>query len=191
MRFTAAFVEYLVTGCCALLWIVPLLWPVKPCNISSPSTGTAVLLLPILYALGGIIDFVSYFLVLPIRNEIRKGAKRLSREYCVRKETEIFLEERFPSLTAAILDFSPELGKELVLRKTRVRIARGALLNLILLSFVLAIRKPSWLPLNAFHTASIAVLIFLAWATFEYLKQRFKFNAFLTLQRRSELNVTE
>lgn len=189
MNFTAAFVEYLVTGCTALLWIIPLLWGDKGDELSKFPGGLAILLLPILYALGSLIDFVSYYLVWPMKSLIRKEAKEGTRSHRSITKEEESVEDAFPSLTVATIAFSSELGKELIVRNSRERIARGTLLNLLLLSVVIGIGgAPSWLPLPVWVPILLTLLGFVVWAEFALLAQRYKYNAFRTLQRLGKLS---
>jgi hypothetical protein len=166
MQLAASLVEYFVTGCGAILWVVPLL-------ISSPRdavwTGSAVLLVPLLYAFGMAIDYASNRLLSGLIKRIHAKEK-------------IKLLPDGLSETVFVIQRSPQLGQALELRSTRDRIARGFLFNLVVMTVVIQFRDVSWLWPGGRLTLSIGALglvaaAFGAWWRFERLTFRFKKHA--------------
>ncbi len=167
MQLAASLVEYFVTGCGAILWLVPLLVS-QPPDLGRFGAGTAVLLVPLLYAFGMTIDFVS--------NKLLGGLfKRI--HPTDRSELPDDLSE-----TVFINHRSPHLGQALELRSTRDRIARGFLFNLVVTAIVIQFGDVSWLWPYGRLVLSIAVVIlvavaFGAWWRFERLTFRFSKHA--------------
>jgi hypothetical protein len=175
MQFAAAFIEYLVTGCCAFLWLAPL------CGYSifgdsGLSKTDVAMLLPLAYVLGMIVDFLSEKLVSPAKKRIKDRFK-------------IQLPPNAESSGAFIAWHSAELAKESQARSSRDRIARGATLNLLILTFVMYF-KPSASQLlssgldrspAAATAAAVTLICFLMWIRCEVLSSSFKRDAIKTI----------
>jgi len=65
MEIPGLLVEYLVSGCVALIWLLPLLQVLGYSPQNNPSL--AALFLPGLYVLGMVVDFVGWFALGPIK----------------------------------------------------------------------------------------------------------------------------
>ena len=166
MRFTASFLEYFVTGTLAIFWIYPLLPPDKTVNgLNSINGFKAVLVIPLVYSLGMVLDFVAVIVLDPLKKAIRKAQQN-------EKEPRI-------SRTVAINAVSGDLGSELQIRATRDRIARGIVINSVILFIVLSF----------LHMCAYAAMTFLfipvsvaMWWRFESLSRRFRHNSYKTLE---------
>lgn len=168
MQVAASLVEYFVTGCGAILWLVPLL-VAQPISFGRFETGAAVVLIPLLYAFGMAIDFASNKLLSGLIKQIHANdkSKMLPRDL---------------SETAFINFRSSRLGQALELRSTRDRIARGFLFNLVVTAVVIQFRDVSSLwPYGrlALSIALVAMVVvtFGAWWRFERLTFQFKKHA--------------
>jgi hypothetical protein len=174
MQFAAAFIEYLVTGSCGLLWLVPLLSS-TPLEVAKLEKVEVALLLPFVYVLGMMIDFVSEKCVSRFKKRIRSaiGASK----------------HNVPSSTVFIAWHSAELAKEFQVRSSRDRIARGAALNFLFLVLVTLLRPSTPAVLHLPVTQPVAVLLFLGlsalcfatWWRCEGLSARFKKHAIDTI----------
>lgn len=191
MNLTAAFVEYLVTGCTALLWILYIILSIPAQPPAGIPEWTGILLLPVLYAVGMLIDFATYY-------PLRRLAKNIRQQ--VEEESKLKVTSAEP-MTIAIIAADHELGREVILRSSRARIARGTALNLLILAFALFVcAVAGWgpaVPIVCFIASPIlALLAYLAlraWSRFEYLAQRFKYNAYKYLEKDGKIKrlVTE
>jgi len=147
MQFAASFVEYLVTGCTALLWLIPL-WllsrPQDKVSLGNVSLDKYVLLLlPALYVVGMLVDSISSLLLKWLKPVARRN-KTLGQALVDLQWMRLF-RKGAPELvddssshknTALILYHSPELAKVMLAHSSRDRIARGALLNSLLAFFI-------------------------------------------------------
>ena len=178
MQFAAAFIEYLVTGCCAFLWLVPLFGHSIAAKGALEKAEVA-LLLPVTYVLGMLLDLLSERLVSPVKRRIKKDARE--------RQSEL----KIASSTAFLAWHSPELMREFQTRSSRDRIARGAMLNTLLLTIV-ACFKPGTpgllgIDLSPFGAVvvfgAICILCFVLWMRCEWLSTSFKQNAIETIQK--------
>ena len=173
MSFTAGFVEYIVSGCTAMLWIL-LLFPRIP-SLHLPDSA-ALLFLPVLYGIGMLIDIGSFYALQRFQRRIHKHVK---------------VEAIYPpdtSPTISIIITHPDLGRELLVRAHRVRTARGTLLNFFILTVLLGLlRLPSWLPYSRWEllpfSAGLTLLSFISWRRFEYLVETFKRESYRQLKK--------
>ena len=76
MQFVTFFIEYFVTGCFALFWIL-LVLSKDPFNPTALKTEQVILLTPLIYVLGMLVDLISYYMVHPRRllSLVYKGKK--------------------------------------------------------------------------------------------------------------------
>lgn len=156
-----------MTGCCGLLWLVPLLSS-EPVKTGGFGEWEVALLLPLAYVLGMLVDFVSEKCVSPFKDRIRKKVGSPKR--------------KVSSSTVFIAWHSEELAREFQVRSSRDRIARGATLNFLVLALVASLRPSTpnvlHLPFGQVVAASlflgIAALCFATWRRCEYLSARFK-----------------
>ena len=148
-------IEYLISGLAALLWLYPFL----PNIIKGNNAG--LVLLPLLYVVGMIVDFVAYWITLWPKIGIREFANR-------RKG----VETSSTSLRKAyILLHSSDLWDEIEKRSSRDRIARGALINILPIMFVHN-------DLVSIQIGSMIFVVFcLIWTWFEYQSYVFEISA--------------
>lgn len=129
MQLPGLLVEYLVIGSCALIWIwilclFPGLHLPDPVDFAKLDGARIALMIPMLYVVGMIVDFVALITVQP-----------LTFKYLRNREPG----ESSVALTAKILLNSVELNREYVLRSSRDRIARGTFINSVIGTIVLTI----------------------------------------------------
>lgn len=153
MSIPGLFVEYLINGAVALLWLYPLLkdyllTDIPPSYLPLYAIG--------LYVVGMVIDVIAWLVTMPI--------KRFIREYTVR--VRIPKSHSFVPVTSnsssmrqiKLALYASDVAKENTMRSSRDRIARGAIINSIMATIFI-------LPLNV---GLIVVLISLAmWMLFE------------------------
>lgn len=132
MQFAAVFVEYLVTGSGALIWLGIALG-VTLHSVLNLQPAQVALLVPVVYLAGMLADAVASLLL----HFPGRGARRHPLPWQNRAVLVPDLQPR-NAWAAFVLLHSPELGREFQFRSSRDRIARGALLNalLILVSMV-------------------------------------------------------
>ncbi len=130
MNLPGMLVEYLITGSCALLWVRALLLLVGsdlPEGLSFQGWDGAklALLVPGIYVLGMLVDFLG--------KGITDLLKKLFRESLPDKkdERELFYWDIFMH--------APELGRQIEIRSSRDRVARGAIVNTVIGTIVLAL----------------------------------------------------
>lgn len=182
MNAAISFVEYLFTGTFAILWLL-LILPEELIRDLSQGDGAllALVMIPILYALGMLIDFLS--------GSTLDWAKALIRESVRAKYQARF---HWSSKVAAIYAVAPELGVEYSTRSTRDRIARGLFANLIVLAVVVAFTpRGEYLPFSPCATSVVvfflAGLALGAWWRFERLSTEFKYKSIKVLEEIGKL----
>jgi len=178
MNLPGLLIEYLVIGAMSVIWIFPL---VSGSSVGIDSIGDLVVFVPLAYVIGLYIDFAGFlvFSKFPIKS---LSLKTLVRKYVHSKfeklsETNIFLDGtgRNSNSTIWLHQNSKSLLEEIKARSSRDRIARGAVVNLIL--FVLISRYATmtgtvndqmiWLNLGIFQSIALVFLGIFAWAYFE------------------------
>jgi hypothetical protein len=173
MQVAASFLEYLVSGVVALIWLAPLLQR-DLMVIGSLSTPEAVVLLPILYVVGILIDGLGYLATRPLKRRLR--ARRGSHSHELDGE----------SATTFVIHHSTELGKAMEVRSTRDRIARGMIINFFAAGVVVIVRNwrdgvaPSGFSVGLFACAALSGVL---WWRFQELSSDFKHNAVDTILR--------
>jgi hypothetical protein len=175
MQVAASFLEYLVSGVVALIWLVPLLQG-DPMHSGSFSTTQAVIMLPILYVVGMLIDGLGYLATRPLKHRLRArrgGYPRGLEGECA---------------TTFVIHHSAELGKAMEIRSTRDRIARGMIINFFAAGVVVIMRN--WSPIDGGAPGVLsvgllvcAVLSGVMWWRFQELSSNFKSNAVDTILR--------
>lgn len=201
MQLPGMLIEYLITGSCALIWM----WVIsKVLGKAVPSVSDArlILLIPAIYVVGMIIDYVAHALVDFIVNsadELGRKAKLLKTSTSSgQSESQEIEEQDKPELgsesvsRAYVFLQSPELTKQYEMRSSRDRVARGAFLNAILLTISLTIFCPCsnpYLPLQITLPAGLILsgLCFAMWYRFERLTSRFKRSAYKAVLKKAAL----
>jgi hypothetical protein len=192
MQVAASFLEYLVTGALSLLWLLPLLLSLRGGSLDTLHLPDAVILLPLLYALGMLMDGVGYAFTRPIRRAVNRinavvEKRQVGRRSPPRTREKLQGGLRGKATTVYVLYHSPELARGLELRSTRDRIARGVVANLLLAVIVVFAR--SWSPWLAVSYSSIGwflvaclLIALIVWIRFKDLSGRFKYEAARRIQ---------
>jgi hypothetical protein len=155
MALPGLLIEYLVNGSIALAWLYPLL--------ATHFENVNVVLLPFvvvaLYIVGMVIDVVAWAITRPAKHWIRQHVHRKYSESGDPKSVSGTLRQ------AKITLHAPELGRELAMRSSRDRIARGAIVNAVLAASLVL---PWWLGL------SLIIASIVMWGMFEKLSYMFE-----------------
>jgi hypothetical protein len=191
MQLPGMLIEYLITGSCALIWM----WvfsKVLGKEVPSVSDARLVLLIPAIYVVGMIIDYLAHGLVEFIVKwveRLKKKTKSLRTSTTNRQSETQIGKKRQPKLgsgsvaRAYVFLQSSDLTKQYEMRSSRDRVARGAFLNAILLTISLTIFCPCsnpYLPLQITLPAGLLLsgLCFAMWCRFERLTSRFQRSAY-------------
>ena len=132
-----------------------------------------------------IIDYLSHLMVLPFKRIIdRRVDQSVSSD--IRKVTKSESRIRRPlSTSAPVIYASGELGKEISIRSTRDRIARGLVLNILMLFGSCLINPPRTSGLAPWQYQTIlrsgVIVASFAWWRFQFLSSTFKARALATL----------
>lgn len=150
MALPGLLIEYLVSGALAFAWLLPMLQ--GKLNVIEPKYLPVFLLL--LYVLGMAIDILAWWITYIPKQWIRRSVYR-------RYRGPNAVESQSGTMRAVRIQLhAPEIAKELAMRSSRDRIARGAVANALLASiFVLP-----W-SIGALVVAFTAIV----WASFERL----------------------
>ena len=167
MTLPGLLIEYLISGTIALIWLVPLL---ASFNIDAMESIPLPLMAVALYIVGLTIDFLAYWMVKPLKAFLRRKAWRENGEGREARNSSVDREIQF-SL------YAPELAKEVAMRSSRDRIARGAVANAaiaLLLEHVLN-AYPAMLGIVAW----ILIILFLLvmWSVFQLMSFRYEVSA--------------
>lgn len=193
MTLPGLLIEYLITGATALLWLWFLLHhpqTVVPADLRLDKIDTTriTLMVPFAYLLGMLIDFASLRVVKalkerllwPLRGTISqalpKGWQKLGHaiEPRGRKKAPLTLTQQ------EVLLASKELGKQLEMRSSRDRIARGAFLNTLLGTAVIS---SYYAAQPQTHVSSKSILVgglvlastwFATWLRFDRLTHKYR-----------------
>ena len=117
MSLPGLFVEYLVSGSVAMIWLLPLLFTLLP--NASQNENLYLVFIPGLYVLGMAVDYLSWRLT---RRYKKRLQQKINQEYGVK-------EEQMKGLAEKLLILEPELLSRLDMYSSRDRIARGTALN--------------------------------------------------------------
>jgi hypothetical protein len=195
MQIAASFIEYLITGSITLLWLLPLIFGQNAFS-SIKLSDHAFVLIPAAYVIGMLVDSVSKFVVDVLRRPKRTflGVIRTLRVDLFRRKDNEGAREKSTSQTAFVVLHSTDLGKELQVRSSRDRIARGAFLNLLAI-FVLVSGGFLTFPdhivrnLGGFYGLLISLGItvpvsYIVWWRFARLTKRYKENSILVIKNK-------
>jgi hypothetical protein len=181
MSLPGFLVEYLVNGSCALVWI----WMIvllAGSDAPALDKSSLALLAPALYVLGMIIDFIAK-LFEELFKVHKKGARTTFHDFLRKKESDKY----DYSKTAIIAAYSTDLSNHVGMRSSRDRVARGSIVNALLLTlcatlYVSQHPKPyfKW-PLVLVAGLMLSGLCFLMWRHFEKLSSEFKNGAIVAL----------
>lgn len=160
MAIPGLLVEYLIGGALALVWINPLLIRLQ-INTSTPTSHIPLLALG-LYFVGMGIDFCALLLFRPIKLRVRS---KVEKEYGISDTLGV---GRTASRNAKFLLNAPDVAKEVAMRSSRDRVARGAIINSALATIFTV---PAWLGCLAIILSSAM------WIYFEYSSYSFELKA--------------
>ena len=122
MKIDGLFIEYLISGGVAILWIYPILIMLG-LDVSLLNLDPSAILIgiPITYVIGMMIDYIAAELLRGYKTKIR-----------IRVYKDLHLKEHtFYDALFEISKFNQTIVKHLEMRESRVRAARGIFLNLI------------------------------------------------------------
>jgi hypothetical protein len=182
MALAGVVVEYLVLGSLALLWISIGLVAFEYVPPAKVPEAVVVALVPSIYVLGMLSDFVGRSLVQKKRIE-----KKVQEDFGA---GDISSQELHANLVAKL----PALAQELDVRGTRDRIARGALANVPFLALAIAI----WMLRNDRWSGAVAAIlvggslyfvVYLMWRRFQTLSARYEVFAHRALEENSSRNL--
>jgi hypothetical protein len=140
-----------------------------------------------LYVVGMIVDFIAYWLVRPLKPFVRGRAKA--------RYASIYGQAAPAGSSAArqakLALHAPELAKEVAMRSSRDRIARGAVVNAIValvLEHAFHLYHPTlsvsiWIPL--------IVLLIVMWGVFEYISFGYELRAERVVNEKVELTKND
>ena len=130
MKIAASFIEYLVIGCTASIWLGPMLltW----LSSLNDLTAVGVIALPIAYALGMQLDVLAQIVLGPVLRRTKRKRSASADLDGLRGYHKTVILARGPS----------ELAQEVNIRSTRDRIARGVLINTMIAFFIYMISPP-------------------------------------------------
>jgi hypothetical protein len=159
MAIPGLFIEYLVNGAVALIWLVPLLTSTGFGKVESAYLALYALGL---YVLGMMIDFIAWTVTRPIKHFLRR---KISAKYHLSPSTapgtSIERQVKFAL-------YARDLHNEISMRSSRDRIARGAFLNAVIATVVI-------LPLAT--GVPLIVLTFAVWLGSESISYKFELKA--------------
>jgi hypothetical protein len=172
MPLPGLLVEYLVVGALTLTWLFPLLHSRLP-TIDAPLLPLVFLLL---YVLGMVVDFLAFFLTRIPKHWIRRRVSRRYLENASQKQQSGMLRQ------ATIAMYAPELAKELAMRSSRDRIARGSLVNAVLATIFV---------LPAYFGAPLIALAAVLWAAFESVSFAYELCAWQIVEEKLQRETLE
>jgi len=181
MQAAIVFVEYLVIGCVAVLWIRLLGPETDPLPKES---GMVVLVFAWLYVLGMLVDLVASSTVGRLKTLIKaqlqdENSFKFVQEYERTTPNVIF------SPGAALLHLSEKLGARHDAFSTRDRVARGLVVNLLIVAIAALISDRTLFGYSGWRLAAgaaIGALLALAgWWRAEYSSQLHKYDGLATV----------
>jgi len=155
MNLPGLLIEYLINGAIALIWLSQTVIFSKITDIDT--AGMEILLIPIAYVIGMFVDYIPWILTNPIKKYIRTNARlQLSKELSFDPDE---YRDRWTEKLKIERDFT-DLNKQIEGRSSRDRIARGTIINLILITIFY------WTSIHVYGILFI-VLAFVIWYKFE------------------------
>lgn len=161
-------IEYFITGSFSLIWLLLLAhtYDLQPSNsIFSNEILISVIAISTIYVLGMLIDFIG-------RGYVSLLEKSIPRFFPYKKMERTHIYAR----RAAITVFNPELSKQIDMRSSRDRIARGSIINSFMIGVVLLYTLPMqrMQALSVFlGTIVICLLLSYMWMRFQSLSYRY------------------
>jgi hypothetical protein len=155
MALPGLLIEYLVSGALAFAWLLPLLQN----KIPKVDGSYLPVFLLLLYVLGMVVDFIAWW--------VTRLPKQWVRSWVYRRYRGIASPDSESGTKRAVKIgfYAPELAKELAMRSSRDRIARGAIIN----AFFSAVFILPW-----WAGAALVAFSIIVWASFERLSYGFE-----------------
>jgi hypothetical protein len=209
MNLPGLLIEYLITGATAGLWLLLLFHRAYPdlaaeFRLDRIDPKTLAFLVPLAYVIGMIIDYVSRFVasavdflivrcaIWPLRRRISaRIPNRTSMYQKLKKLIEPPERKRAPLSQHEIMLVSTELGKQLEIRSSRDRVARGAFLNSIVATGVLYyyysvdVHPPVSLQVILFGGLGLSAVLFAMWRRFARLTYKYQRKAGEAIQKQN------
>jgi len=170
MSIPGLLIEYLVTGAMTLVWLMQTPW--GP-SIAEHGAKLPVLVLA-LYVAGMAIDMMAFVLTRQPKRWLRR---RVFRNY---RPHESHDGGSGTERQARIALYAPDLGRELAMRSSRDRIARGLIVNSL---FAVAYVQPMWIGVLA------AVCSTVMWLSFEGLSFGYELCAAKVVEEKLRLST--
>ncbi len=177
MQTPGMFIEYLINGSVALVWVLPIL---KLLEIPTPKeTATAALLLPGLYVIGMIIDYFGWFISRSYKGRLKGEA--LKGSGLSDKDTDI--------LQPNVFIYAPELAKASEMRGSRDRIARGTFINIVVTTILLSVYSSKLeIPLSPLYVvilgSILSMLCGLMWVRFQRLAYEYELRGMVAVREK-------
>jgi hypothetical protein len=169
MAIPGLFIEYLVNGSVAVIWLYPLLTSTGVWNFDPPLLPLYAL---VLYVVGMMIDFVAWNLTRGIKHILHRWiskdpsyASKYKRGASIERDVKFAL-------------YAPDLAKEASMRSSRDRVARGAFINSILIT-IFSVPVSYGIPLLIFT--------FVMWFSFESVSYKFELKAEQAIDQKNRL----
>jgi hypothetical protein len=174
MTVPGLFIEYLIVGALALIWIYPLLHDrglpqLQPAHLPLLALG--------LYVVGMVVDFLAWILTSYLKRGLRAWADG-GHQYSWEEILKILKggagsNSKRGSITSRqvyLAIHAPEAAKEAAMRSSRDRIARGAIINSILFTYFASSSQK--------HIGVLMILLFfIMWVNFELSSYTYELRA--------------
>ena len=175
-------VEYFINGALAIIWLYPLYTKLITTStfvsyLNADKPMLAIVLAASIYFIGMTIDIIAWA-------STRRIKKRIVRKKVIDKH---FKGERVDtnsiSREVMLAVYAPDVAKESAMRSSRDRIARGAIINSIIATFVFAILTGHpWLSIAA--GVIFTIICFRMWIGFEKISFEYELNAEKILKKK-------
>jgi len=184
MNLQGILIEYFITGSFSLIWL-GYLYARCPflANLHFPHSDVllSIIVISVIYVAGMLVDFIGK----EFTNQVEKWVHR-----------------RFPSFKtnrhevnctfADIVSFNPELGKQIEMRSSRDRIARGAIINTFIITISLAVEfrhEPCRWVVTTLVGLGVTILFTLVWFRFQKLSNNYMRDCERAMNNRKNSNA--
>jgi hypothetical protein len=156
MALPGLLIEYFVSGALAFAWLLPLLQG----NLPKIDSSYSPVFLILLYVVGMAVDFIAWWLTRLPKHWIRGWVYRKYRGAAAAIDSGSGTQR-----AVKIGFYAPDLAKELAMRSSRDRIARGAIIN----SFFAAVFILPW-----WIGSLLVIFSLIVWVSFERISYGFE-----------------
>lgn len=175
MAIPGLLVEYLISGALALAWLAPLL---RHYGIDVLQDSLLPFLAVALYVVGMVVDFVAFVLVRPVKPLVRSYARRRHGEQGSSQDDGSIARQVMLALHA------PDLARELSMRSSRDRIARGAVVNALIAAALGTLIDLYTPPIGAAVWIPLILTLIAMWCVFEGMSYGFELRAERTVNEK-------